>query len=511
MSHNLFSVKYFAVLLFLMCSVDLRTQNDSSINGNLASEVNSTEDSLLNFAEFFKPQNSFSFSGFKKENKSKLSNKLFHDHLIKLSDTNFTVVINPVVNFQYYNVAKGGADTTTYYVNTRGISVKGELGKKIFFSSIFVENQAVFPNYISNYIDTFGVVPGAGRVKPFKEEGVDYAFAESYISFSPVKTWNLQFGNNKRFFGNGYRSLVLSDNAFNYPHIYSENTFLKNRFKYVYLYGWMSTLNRLPNVTTVEAPFVRKNMSVHALEYSYKSIFKIQIFDASIWSRFDSAQTSVTPLSYQPIVGLSLVNTSSSVSHLAGVGVSVFPFKTLKMYSQVMSNLQNSSTTSFQLGLSGYRSFKNFGANLLAEFNKVSLNFYNGSGDFTNYAHYNQPIAHPLGSGFSELVTKLNIIYKRLGIKIQYNVSQLETDSLSTRKGFIFSKEVNPIQEISENNKGLLNYINIETYFVVNPSYNLNIYVGFTNRNLTLNANTTTDSFVYFGLKTSLFNNYFDF
>ena len=75
-----------------------------------------------------------------------------------------------------------------------------------------------YPDYLDEVADLRGVAIGIGRSKPFKTYGHDAAIASGYVSFSPVKDANLQFGHGRHFFGNGYRSLLLSDYAPDYPY-----------------------------------------------------------------------------------------------------------------------------------------------------------------------------------------------------------------------------------------------------------------------------------------------------
>ena len=58
-----------------------------------------------------------------------------------------------------------------------------------------------------------------GAWKDFNETGKDYSSVSAYISYSPWSFLNIQAGHGKHFIGNGYRSLLLSDNAFNYPYL----------------------------------------------------------------------------------------------------------------------------------------------------------------------------------------------------------------------------------------------------------------------------------------------------
>ena len=83
----------------------------------------------------------------------------------------------------------------------------------------------------------YGVVPGRGRAKNFKEDGFDYPVAEAYLSYTPNKFFNFQFGNGKNFIGDGYRSFFLSDVASPYPFLKISTSFWK--IKYTNLWMWM--------------------------------------------------------------------------------------------------------------------------------------------------------------------------------------------------------------------------------------------------------------------------------
>src|SRR5690606_20878453 len=98
-----------------------------------------------------------------------LRRKLFHEHLINLSGNNYQIAIDPVVNFQ------GGAlnnpnPSGIGYMNTRGFIIGGRLGKKVTFTSSYLENQAVFPQYISDFVEYSQVVPGQGHARDFGDK-----------------------------------------------------------------------------------------------------------------------------------------------------------------------------------------------------------------------------------------------------------------------------------------------------------------------------------------------------
>ena len=140
--------------------------------------------------------------------------KLLDEDLFVLKSEAFKLKINPLFDFAY---GKDTVSEQTTYTNTRGVYLEGQIGNKFFFNSSFLESQATLVPYVQYIVASSGVIPGQGRYKGFKKTGYDFNRASALISYSPNKYFNFQFGQDKLFIGDGYRSLLLSDNSFNYP------------------------------------------------------------------------------------------------------------------------------------------------------------------------------------------------------------------------------------------------------------------------------------------------------
>ena len=151
---------------------------------------------------------------FNKKWKNYAWNSIFNTDFIGVRNDDYYIAINPIVDFQ---VGKDGDKST--WVNTRGAEVKGTIGDNFAFYSNLRENQAVFPDYITEYVKENKVVPGQGNARPFKQTGFDYTNASAYIALRPMYWLQSVIGYGKNFIGDGYRSLILSDNAFAYPYI----------------------------------------------------------------------------------------------------------------------------------------------------------------------------------------------------------------------------------------------------------------------------------------------------
>jgi hypothetical protein len=164
-----------------------------------------------------------------------LKHAFFNNHFILIKGDGYKIVGSPLLNL---SLGYEQEDELNTFTNTRGFIIDGHIGSKVSFHTSFVENQSIFPNYIDSMIRTPTndyVIPGQGRGRSYKESGFDYAKSSGYLSFQASKNFTLQFGHGKHFIGHGYRSLLLSDNAFNYPFLRLQTSF--GKFRYTNLYA----------------------------------------------------------------------------------------------------------------------------------------------------------------------------------------------------------------------------------------------------------------------------------
>lgn len=430
-----------------------------------------------------------------KERNKWLYRKLKKESLVIIDSGDFHFTIDPLFNFQYgFDFADTSlrADTTRFFTNSRGILVHADFGKKVSVSSSFMENQSYFPKYIDDFVKTYQVVPGNGRVKPFKITGYDYAMASGYISFSPYKNLNFQIGHDKNFIGDGYRSLLLSDNAFNYPFLKITSSFWNNRIQYTNLYSELSSLQRIPVSTTPEALFKPKAGTFHYLSFIPWKHLHMGFFEGIIWQRWDSAGTKpfdwnfVNPVIFSntAVYGLNGKNNS-----IVGANLKLKILKGIMVYSQLILD-DGINKEGYQFGLKGFDLFTLKNLNFQIEYNKVQSYTYTYEIPLQSFYHYNQPLAHPLGNGFEEFVGFFDYKWKDFFVQLKFNVSEL-----SNKEIFIQNYKVG---------------------YLINHRTNMNIFAGFFERiekygspGFPIPGGTT--QLLYLGIHTSLSNQYFDF
>jgi hypothetical protein len=160
----------------------------------------------------FLKNDSWEWSGNESGNSEKPFLKYFYKKkadFLSVDKEDFELHVNPVL---YWSLGKDNNIDDILYVNTRGIEVRGTVDKKIGFYTFFFDNQSLLPQYVEDETQRHLAVPHEGFWKSFKSgTGKDFLQARGYISFQATKNINIQFGQDRTFIGNGYRSIIFSD------------------------------------------------------------------------------------------------------------------------------------------------------------------------------------------------------------------------------------------------------------------------------------------------------------
>lgn len=300
------------------------------------------------------------------------------------------------------------------FLNSRGIEIRGSIRKRLGFYTFLSDNQAIFPSYYNEYRNTYGLgsgitlAPGEGLAKEYSSGGLlgaDYIAARGYITFNALKVINIQFGHDKNFIGNGIRSLFLSDNSA--PHLFLKFTTRLGRFQYTNLYTELQNTQVPVNPTE---PFIKKYAAMHHLSINLGRHVNVGVFEAVVHSRDHLELNYLNPIilyrfleSYQ----------NSADNALMGIDYKVNFLRHFLVYGQFMLDEflikdiragEGSWTNKFalQAGLKYIDAFGIPNLDVQGEFNMARPYTYAHRSGQTNYVHYNQPLAHPLGANFVE-------------------------------------------------------------------------------------------------------------
>ncbi|MEQ8423262.1 MAG: hypothetical protein RIA63_01040, partial [Cyclobacteriaceae bacterium] len=248
----------------------------------------------------------------------------------------FDLHVNPVI---YAGVGNDGQAGETLYINSRGVEMRGMIDRKIGFYTFLTDNQARLPLYVRNGIASNPVVPHEGFWKTFKDNGVDFFQARAYIDFNLSKHVYMQFGHDKTFIGNGYRSLIFSDYA-------PPTLFLRTNVK-VWKLNYLFQLNRVvaDNLTTVgtsssgQRKYPDKFMAFHHASINIGKKFNLGVFESVVFSPKDSVNDNTFDLSYlNPVIFYRAIEQQfgSSDNVILGMDFKWIAAKRLSIYGQVV-------------------------------------------------------------------------------------------------------------------------------------------------------------------------------
>ena len=483
-------------------------------------------------------------------------NSIFNDDFIRVKGDDYYVAINPVIDFE---VGSDGARTT--WVNTRGAEIKGTVGDNFAFYTNIRENQAVFPEYIDEYCNTYRVVPGQGHANRFKKNGRDFTNAAAYLAYRPAEWLNATLGYGKNFIGDGYRSMMLSDNAANYPYFKVTADFW--RIQYTCLYAQMTDRNKV----LADNTYARKWAVIHYLDFAVTKRLNIGFFDAVMASAQTHQQVMANDSTYttidmkrgfdfqyiNPIIFLRSAEYyagNSADNALLGLNISYILGKHTTIYGQFVLDEMTvkryiamkgyrANKQSYQLGVKSYDCFGVKNLFLQLEGNIVRPYMYSHTPQGTentvgedNYAHYNEPLAHPWGGNFWEAVFRAQYNWKRLYFKYKLNYGQYGDDwdvennvwanyghnvynDYNTAIPLDFDENGNDTHDghyLLTGRKTTVVMNDFIVSYLVNPAYNMNVFVEVTQRHFEAEKSFVRDNLIVsFGIRTTLDRKYYDF
>ncbi len=338
--------------------------------------------------------------------------------LLHFKSPHFAMPVNPAIQIRL-----GGSLTDESkkfeYLTSKGFEIRGRVDDIFGFYALFTSEQGNFPNYVQNYIRQSLAPPGAGYWKEYKGDGYDYFLSKGYVTITPSKHFHMQFGYDNNFIGDGIRSLFLSDFGASY-------LFLKlntNVWKLNYQNIFAELTKFYPRGS--DRLLTKKYMAMHHLSINVTKHVNLGIFEAVMFQRENTFELQyLNPLIFYRSVEQAL---GSPDNAFLGFDFKVNFAKHVQMYGQLLIDELNFAKefntpgnskawglfhprrwwgTKFaaQYGIKYIDAFGVDHLDLQFEGNVVRPYTYTHFDTTTSWSHYNQPLAHPLGANFTELI-----------------------------------------------------------------------------------------------------------
>ncbi|WP_022825493.1 hypothetical protein [Hymenobacter norwichensis] len=340
--------------------------------------------------------------------------------LYSVNIPDFTLRVNPVLGLS------AGKDSETdglRYVNTRGVQVEGTIDERLGFYTFLADNQQGVPLYVQQRIRRDRIVPHEGYWKDFKTIGgnqYDFFTARGYVTYAATKHISAQLGHDRNFIGNGYRSLILSD--YSAPYFFLKLNTRIWKFNYQNLFAELIGQRSYDaNGSPIDELYEKKYMAMHYLSFDVTPTFNVGVFENTILGGREVIPTTKRrgfELQYlNPIIFYRAIEQQVGSPDNSALGLD---FKwniknTAQLYGQLMldefklsevraGNGWWANKQAFQLGgkymnVAGIRTL-----DVQVEFNYIRPFTYQHTDSYTDYQHYQQPLAHPMGANLYELL-----------------------------------------------------------------------------------------------------------
>ncbi|MFY0629117.1 MAG: gliding motility protein RemB [Flavobacteriaceae bacterium] len=471
----------------------------------------------------------------KPEVQSWFGKKLWNEHLLSVQEEDYWLTLDFLLDVQF---GKDNSDDVSFtYNNSRVLQVNGGLGSQFSFSATIYESQGRFAGYVNDYIQnpslnfrpafSVGLVPGRGKAKRFKEDAFDYPVAEGYLSYTPNKFLQFQFGHGKNFIGDGYRSFLLSDVA-------APSLFLKakaNLWKFQYTNLWIWGRDLRPGAV-INAEHARKYIAIHYLSINVTDRLNLGLFETAI----SASENGIDANFFNPLIFYRSVEFNrgeDSGNAMVGLTAKYKVSDRVSLYSQLaidefsVGNLGDlgdwRNKFALQLGGKYFNAFDVENLYLQGEFNYARPYTFAHRNPVLNYGNNSQALGHLWGANFWELVGIARYKQDRWSGSAKLIIGKKGfdfTDEAISQGGDIYQSYNIRLGDtgnlLAQGNAATIFNLDLQGNYLLNPLNNLSLFAGVSYRNFSINAPANgfpsgTNFWIRAGIRADLFNWYFDF
>jgi hypothetical protein len=529
MSIRPFSVFFLFVIVFLFGYQDVLAQTATALREtNIYNEqqIIYNNDSVLHTAwkpVIYADTTRISTAG------SWFQRKFFHEHLLEVKHSDFD--INADIIFDEYigyskrsipTIISSDKTSKVPMMNTRGYEISGNVSDKLYFETAFYENQGRFGGYVDSFIRQSRVIPGQGGFKNVGDgKGFDFSISNTRFVYMPGKHFMFDLGYSKNFIGDGYRSLLLSDWSYNYP--YLKTTLTLGKFQYNVM--WSQYISDRTRGYNNKGGYFRKWSQTFLIDWKATNHLSVSVFETVVWPDQDSMRNKdMSPWIASPVIFLHGSESPAGVKNnvIAGTNLKYRLFKHTHLYGQFALDNTGSpgswkSRYAAQLGIRCGNTFGVSNLNTMLEGNLARPYTYATHSLNTNYAHNDQPLAHPLEANFREGLLLADYAFKSWHFRFESFVAKYGADSsASVNYGHDIFKltDTHSITDNATIGQGLstnIFYADLKIAYVINPITNMRIETGFTFRNEKNSIVSFKDRIVYIGIRMSFRRISYDF
>lgn len=458
---------------------------------------------------------------------SNLTAPIFTNDLYKYKNNFLNLSVNPYSDYTYLN------QKSENFSLQQGVVFKAKIKQKLLIDGTVA--FAYHKNALNQpFYDSLNIVPHFGSVLTANENNYYFPVFESRLTYLPSKYFTLQIGKSRNFIGDGYYSLILSDNANSYPY-FKANAKVWN-FNYFFLINRLQDIDDARNTNKLYV----KHSAAHFLSWNVFPKINLYFFETVVWSAYDSAGYRGVDVNYlNPFVFFRPIeaNLGSPDNSILGGGIKIWITKRWYIYGQAIldefhlmyikqRNKYWGNKYGIQMGSKVYDLFWDKSV-WLGEINIIRPYTYSHHSTLRNYGNYLQPMAHPLGANFYQATAVVYVPYNRFRFTTHIDMALVgfdnkNNDTLSYGQDIYkpyFFRPIDSGVKIAQGEKNALFLSKFTAGYLLNPKWNLtfNLSLGY---QVFIASNEQNESLIALSfkhlpllsvsLKTTLFNENFN-
>lgn len=411
-----------------------------------------------------------------------------------------------------------------------GIDVSGTLHRKLAFGFTYYRQFEDDLPYLES-AHSLGFSPGLGAVQTVSGDLYQFNFLLAYLSYSPNNHFNFELGNGKQFIGEGYRSLLLSDNANTSPYFKLSTNFWTISYTNIWAFHQSIYSPRNVNTQLPRGDYLGKYTASHYLDWNITKRFSIGLFETVVWQTDDSLYHRGFDVNYaNPLLFYRPVEFSigSPDNVLIGLNTKLRLFDHQYFYGQLLldefllkeirADIEDaiSPDTSrnsgwwankfgIQFGWKGYWEVAGGDFRSRIEYNLIRPYTYAHSGATQSYTNFGQSLAHTNGSNLNEWIAQLTYVRNR--ITLEGSFFYLRQGKSKDGLNYGDNLNVSNISHFQTYNNRLLQgelldskTVSFDVAYRLKESSNLEVTLGYWGRSSTIQS----ENMISFGVRTML-------
>lgn len=464
--------------------------------------------------------------------------KFWNENMVAIQGEDYWFTMNPIFDLQMGKSTPSVKNST--YINTRGIQIRGGVGKQLNFTTTIYESQGSFADYFNNYAVAIrpsggnpAIIPGIGIAKEFKTDAFDFPMAEANITYAPSKFFDVQLGYGRNFLGDGYRSLILTDGVNPYPYLKINSLFWKIKYTNTYM-----LMKDVRDAVTVDGTYATKYVANHYLSWNVTKRFNLGFFESVVWANQNNRGFDMN--FFNPIIfyrAVEISASSKSGNALLGLTGKYKWNNQFNIYSQFLidefsfgevkaGNKSWKNKFAYQLGMKYFNAFNVDNLLLQVEYNHIRPYVYSHSDPLTNYGSSNQSLGHQWGGNAQELIAIARYHKGRYFADAKMTLGTRGLDFNTPTDNFNYGgniylgyNENRPFNNgvvVGQGNKTNIFIADMQAGYLINPATNLKVFGSIIYRDFKPTVETDlvkkeTTTWFTIGLRCDIFNWYFDY